>query len=61
VAIIFDGTTYVSWGGFPLFNASFQGQQESCLQDYLETSIMLQYNNRVKIVCLFSIIFLVNY
>ena len=30
---------------FSLFNASFQGQQETTLQDYLETSIMLQYNS----------------
>ena len=28
-----------------LFNASFQGQQETTLQDYLETSVMLQYNS----------------
>ena len=31
---------------FSLLNASFQDQQENTLQDVLETSIMLQYNNR---------------
>ena len=30
---------------FSLLNAYFQSQQENMLQDYLETSIMLQYNN----------------
>ena len=31
---------------FSLLNASFQSQQHNTLQDYLETSIMLQYNSR---------------
>ena len=31
---------------FSLLNASFSDQQENSLQDYIETSLMLQYNNR---------------
>ena len=31
---------------FSLLKASFSDQQESTLQDYIETSLMLQYNNR---------------
>ena len=31
---------------FSLLNASFNQQQDRCLQDYLEASIMLQYNDR---------------
>ena len=29
---------------FPLLNASFNSQRDSTLQDYLELSLMLQYN-----------------
>ena len=32
--------------GFSLLKASFSDQQESSLQDYIEASLMLQYNNR---------------
>ena len=31
---------------FSLFSASFHEQQESALSDYLQASVMLQYNNR---------------
>jgi len=31
---------------FSLFNNSFGPQQNSALQDYIETSLMLQYNKR---------------
>ena len=31
---------------FSLLKASFKDQQESSLQDYVETSLMLQYNKR---------------
>ena len=31
---------------FSLLKASFGDQQESCLQDYVQTSLMLQYNKR---------------
>jgi len=31
---------------FSLLKASFSSQQESSLQDYTETTLMLQYNNR---------------
>ena len=31
---------------FSLLNSSFGHQQNSALQDYIETSLMLQYNNR---------------
>ena len=31
---------------FSLLKASFSEQQECALQDYIEASVMLQYNNR---------------
>jgi len=31
---------------FSLLKASFSDQQESSLEDYIETSVMLQYNKR---------------
>jgi len=31
---------------FSLLRATFSEQQECSLQDYIETSLMLQYNNR---------------
>ena len=31
---------------FPLLTASFTQQQHNSLNDYVETSVMLQYNNR---------------
>jgi len=33
-------------GAFSLLNSSFTNQQDLSLQDYVETSIMLQYNKR---------------
>ena len=34
---------------FSILNSSFKDQQDHSLQDYVETSLMLQYNKMLKL------------